>query len=363
MMERGFFDAATDLIQACVEKGVKVDNGVHRSVNMIRRKLTEATGILQQAKLQSSTVVAPAFEWAQSRDQVFLGVKFAHKLDAPACIDLADERIEILSKRVSLSATCKGKHKTFHLELELLDEIDPDKSSWTLASVGRGTFSLVKAEPDVRWHRLLKSATDKPRNMHTWWQLTEKYAKELDDLDAAKTKTSKEKPKRDGKAAEDEANGDVQGTAGEGTGEKAEVDPVVAAQEAERAALQKRAKKDNKRASKEAKKATKAVDAELKEKLRALDEKHTADRKAAEDEAKKAKDVIGETKKKQLEQIQEHLAEALAKLDDGTSGASEGLLSLYEKMSDMIFGSNTPSEPKDAEAVSASESESVEKEL
>jgi len=336
ILEQGYFKTAIDLSQACVENGVKVDYEVHTAVNSIRRKLTEVTSILQQAKLQSasSTIVAPAFEWAQSRDQVFLGVKFAHKLDAPACIDLADEKITIEKQRISLHATCKGKHKTFELNLDLLDEIDPEKSSWSMASVGRGTFTLFKAETDVRWHRLLASATDKPRNMHTWWQLTEKYAKELEEIEKAKTKTSPEADVTSDDVALGEAPGASAGV---------EIDPIESAREGKRAELQKRAKKDNKRVSKEAKKATKAVDTQLKARLKELDDQHTKDRKSAENSAKKEKDDIQKTKMERLAQIEKTLEEALAKLDSGEDSAdandtSGGIIALYEKMSNMLFG-------------------------
>jgi len=123
--------------------------------------------------------------------------------------------------------------------------------------------------------------------MHTWWQLTEKYAKELEEIEKAKTKTSPEADVTSDDVALGEAPGASAGV---------EIDPIESAREGKRAELQKRAKKDNKRVSKEAKKATKAVDTQLKARLKELDDQHTKDRKSAENSAKKEKDDIQKNK-------------------------------------------------------------------
>jgi hypothetical protein len=51
------------------------------------------------------------------------------------------------------------------LNLTFLGEIDPERSSWTFASVGRMSFTIAKAEHNqTMWGRLLRTKT-KPKNM------------------------------------------------------------------------------------------------------------------------------------------------------------------------------------------------------
>lgn len=56
--------------------------------------------------------------------------------------------------------------------------LSPQNSTWSLASVGRMTFTLAKATADAPWARLLRSKK-KAGNMHTWWAMKEKYEEEL----------------------------------------------------------------------------------------------------------------------------------------------------------------------------------------
>lgn len=111
--------------------------------------------------------ISPAFEWAQSPTEVYLQVKYAHKLDTPATLGCEADNVTIADKRVQFSAVCAAKRKRFNLNLGLLRSVDSDLSSWSTGSVGRATLTLRKSEPQV-WSRLL-ATPQKPNNMHVWW--------------------------------------------------------------------------------------------------------------------------------------------------------------------------------------------------
>jgi len=49
-----------------------------------------------------------------------------------------------------------------------------------MTSVGRGSFTLAK-QTTAKWDRLL-SSKDKPKNVHVWWAMQEKYDVALDAL-------------------------------------------------------------------------------------------------------------------------------------------------------------------------------------
>jgi len=115
--------------------------------------------------------IGPAFEWAQSVNEIMLNVKFAHKLDAPATLGCKKEEVNINTTYLSFQVACKAKKKRFGLQLDLLRAVDPDSSSWSMASVGRATFTLKKKTPGP-WSRLLRSRSKLPR-MHRWWSMAE----------------------------------------------------------------------------------------------------------------------------------------------------------------------------------------------
>ena len=46
-----------------------------------------------------------AFQWCQSGDTLFLNVKFSHKLDAPATLNVETTKVEITEKKLILHAS------------------------------------------------------------------------------------------------------------------------------------------------------------------------------------------------------------------------------------------------------------------
>jgi len=332
-MERGYFRTILNLVRACVERDIKVDIGIHQKASYIRRKISEVTGLLQSAKMQQASVVAPAFEWAQNGDSLFLGVKFAHKLDAPACIDLIDKNVEILETGVRLSATCKGKNKKFLLELDLFDAIDKENSSWNMASVGRGTFTLSKAKAQTPWVRLLKSH-GKPRNMHTWWHLHEKYADELKEL------AKKNEEKIDAETSSQQDTDSVPKQEPEQQ-KKNEVEVEKTEKEKEddskRKELRRRAKADTKRVNKQYKKKLKSLDAENEQRVKQLKEEQQKALEVLETSNKKLRDELIAEKKTKQKEIEETLKEAI-KLIDSPEQTGGAVFGFYDKMRTMLFG-------------------------
>ena len=372
-LERGWFGAARELVTACAEAGsAQVDlAAVQARAGELRNRAGELSTLVQTARAKASragsgagasagagagagagAVVNPAFEWAQSATHVYLGVKFAHKLDAPACIDLVDQDVSITAATVRLHATCKGKNKRFVLELALFEPIDAAASTWSMASVGRGTMTLVKVSPRVRWERLLQSATDKPRNMGTWWELHEKYKDEVYQQPSPSEQAGDTKGEAAGEATDAAAEAAAVAAApaaGEGEGaateaaaaQDSQAGPDAGKLEEQREELKKKAKQDSKRVNKEAKKALKAVDANGKERLAEQAARHQADKDELEASIKAEREAVAETKRQRQEQIDAALAKALAALDAPAS-ATGGWAAAYgamRSMSSMLFGS------------------------
>ena len=116
-------------------------------------ELAELKSAIESAMPSASIV--PAFQWCQSADQVFISVKFSHKLDAPATLNVEADSVSITDSGLHLAASAsKGSSKTFKLDLPFFAPIVPDNSSYSMASVGRMSFTLTKEKPNEKWVRI-----------------------------------------------------------------------------------------------------------------------------------------------------------------------------------------------------------------
>eukprot|EP00499_Haloplacidia_sp_CaronLabIsolate_P007576 CAMPEP_0196770316 /NCGR_PEP_ID=MMETSP1104-20130614/1071_1 /TAXON_ID=33652 /ORGANISM="Cafeteria sp., Strain Caron Lab Isolate" /LENGTH=330 /DNA_ID=CAMNT_0042140427 /DNA_START=97 /DNA_END=1089 /DNA_ORIENTATION=- len=185
-MERGWWNTARRLVEVCRDRGIDVTGLVHQKASSIRRHLKEIAELLSKPTAMRS--IHPAFQWAQSGDAIFLNVKFAHRIDAPATLDCVGD-VSMTNTSLHLLAPCEKSGKRFELRLDFLRDIVPDNSTWSVASVGRMTFTLAKSESDDAWPRLLKSRR-KPGNMHVWWSMRERYEGEMKNLTSPSSASS-----------------------------------------------------------------------------------------------------------------------------------------------------------------------------
>jgi len=125
-------------------------------------------------------VLAPAFQWAQSLDNVFINIKYATRFDTPGCLETFNENITIEENRLNISIYCRHDKTIlkYELDLELFDTVDVQLSKYEQSSVGRLYVNLVKTGRPNRWRRLLKG-TEKLSNMGLWWELHEKHEEAL----------------------------------------------------------------------------------------------------------------------------------------------------------------------------------------
>lgn len=82
VMRKGYWACTKEIITLAQKAGSDVRN----TFDMESRAVMKEIAALKAA-VESSLPVAsitPAFQWAQSPNEVFINVKFAHKLDAPA---------------------------------------------------------------------------------------------------------------------------------------------------------------------------------------------------------------------------------------------------------------------------------------
>jgi len=138
---------------------------------------------------QSKVTITPAFEWCQSATHIYINVKFAHKLDAPATLNVEAESVALEESKVRLLASSsKGSLKSFVLEFPLFAHIVPQNSSYSMASVGRMSLVLAKAASPSKWPRLVPKSFNAQKVLgkavlHFWHDLHRNYVSELELLD------------------------------------------------------------------------------------------------------------------------------------------------------------------------------------
>lgn len=180
-MRRGLWGCAADLGKFAASSGCPgLENKVTLESRTMTKKLSGLRSVLESARAPTQ-LIHPAFQWAQSGDSIFLNVKFAHKIDAPATLDVVIGNVALTNESLTLSAT--KDRKGFELALLFFGSIDPVRSSWTTASVGRVVFTLQKEGGKSAWSKLLAEGERKPQNMHLWWDKQEEFVDEVEDLE------------------------------------------------------------------------------------------------------------------------------------------------------------------------------------
>eukprot|EP00743_Colponemidia_sp_Colp-15_P002779 GILK01003007.1.p1 GENE.GILK01003007.1~~GILK01003007.1.p1 ORF type:complete len:475 (-),score=115.67 GILK01003007.1:123-1466(-) len=300
-MKRGWWDAAKEMVQSMKTKGRDVSIVVRQTASAIRRQADELVQSLTRKDLLQT--VAPAFQWAQSGDYLHINVKFAHRLDSPGALHVTDENITLTNSSLYFSGISvhSNQKRKYELDFDFLHEVDPENSSWSSASVGRLTFTIKKMDAPSVWSRLTNSKAKVP-NMHTWWELKEKYQEELTRIADDKEKETKTENVTDTDVAAVNSNESVtetQESTNPSSSENAtEVpnppasasSPETDAEDEEKEKKEQAMKEKLKQLEQDFKKKRKAIDVELKR------------RKKAAEEAMKEKDKNFDEAKKKLKE-------------------------------------------------------------
>lgn len=144
---------------------------------LILREIAQLKSAIESS-LPMPSINCP-FKWAQSSTEIVLSVKFSHKIDAPATLNVVAKNVTLTSDRLILQASNGAKN--FNLDIDFMGSIIPNESSWSMASVGRMTFNIKKEQSPSKWAGLTKGNKKLPQ-MHFWWEIQEKFSDELDKL-------------------------------------------------------------------------------------------------------------------------------------------------------------------------------------
>ncbi|CAD8204187.1 unnamed protein product [Paramecium pentaurelia] len=177
LITRGFGQQILDLI---TEEQIILESHLQCAKQSIQNDLLQ----LEQLKKRftnhdNHVLIKPIILWAQSRANILIKVKFAHRIDAPAYISVKNHEIKYINEKLSISAESDQNNilTKFYLEIPLLNKIHQN-IEWQVESVGTMVLNITKVESQL-WLHLSKNKNDK---FQIWWDLKEQIGKDMEDF-------------------------------------------------------------------------------------------------------------------------------------------------------------------------------------
>jgi len=161
--------------------GVEYKENLEISLNTILTQINDVYNKHKYSETQYQTVF-PASKWAQSMDEVFIEVKFAHRHDSPGCLEMKNLKVELKERSVKLIGYCVLGDVPIKMDfdIKLWNKINVKESKHFESSVGRYQFNLVKKKKDNYWKKLMDEKMTIPTNMRVWFEMKEKYQEQLE---------------------------------------------------------------------------------------------------------------------------------------------------------------------------------------
>ena len=180
LMKYGKIEVLDFYLNELSKRGKEYKENLEISLNTM---LTQINDVYNKHKYSSNDYqeVFPASKWAQSLDEIFIEVKFAHKHDSPGCLEIKDLKVELKEKSVKLIGYCVLGEVPIKMNyyIETFDKIDTKISKHFVSSVGRYQFNLKKKKSNIYWKQLLNDKMKIPNNMRVWFEMKEKYQDQL----------------------------------------------------------------------------------------------------------------------------------------------------------------------------------------
>ena len=180
LMKYGKIEALDFYLNELSKRGKEYKENLEISLNTM---LTQINDVYNKHKYSSNDYqeVFPASKWAQSLDEIFIEIKFAHRHDSPGCLEIKDMKVELSEKSVKLTGYCVLGDVPIKMNyyIETFDKIDTKSSKHFVSSVGRYQFNLKKKKSNSYWKQLLNDNMKIPNNMRVWFEMKEKYQDQL----------------------------------------------------------------------------------------------------------------------------------------------------------------------------------------
>ena len=179
LVNNGRLEALDYYLDELDKRRIEYRKDLAKSINHIKKEL-EQVNIKYRFQRVTYKNIFPASQWAQSLDNIFIEIKFAHRHDSPGCLEVEDKKIDLKEDSLSFTGTCSlgDDHIRIEYNVNFAKKINVALSTNELGAVGRYRFTLKKAERGF-WEKLLKDGEEIHSNMRIWYEMKEKYQDEL----------------------------------------------------------------------------------------------------------------------------------------------------------------------------------------
>ena len=188
LVKNGKLEELDYYLNELAKKGVDYRENLSVSINTMKKALDEINNKHRFEKKQYQTVY-PAFRWAQSLEDIFIEIKFAHRFDSPGCLEIKDMNVDIKNDSVKFEGYCVLGDVPIKLDFKIdtFKGLNVSDCSHGAGSVGRYQLTLKKGEKSY-WKKLLKEDSPIPLNMKVWFEMKEKYHEELKEFEEKEEK-------------------------------------------------------------------------------------------------------------------------------------------------------------------------------
>ena len=189
LIKNGKLEELDYYLNELAKKGVEYRENLSVSINTMKKALDEIKNNKHRFEKKEYQTVSPAFKWAQSLEDIFLEIKFAHRHDSPGCLEIKDMNVDIKNDSVKFEGYCVLGDVPIKIDFKIntFKGLNVSECTHGASSVGRYQITLKKGEKSF-WKKLLKDDTPIPPNMRVWFEMKEKYHEELKEFEEKEEK-------------------------------------------------------------------------------------------------------------------------------------------------------------------------------
>ncbi|KAM3141470.1 hypothetical protein pb186bvf_006334 [Paramecium bursaria] len=177
LVDRGFGQQILDAIQNDL---IILENQIICARNAINEDLKRLNQLKRSIQGQEDDYFSlePVIQWAQSKSHLLIKVKFAHRIDAPAYLNVKNHEVVCDGKELSVKADSllQNKQALFFKNIIFFKEVNQNVE-WKLESVGTMVMNVTKIQPEL-WIQLSNNS-DK---YLIWWDMKKQIGADMEEF-------------------------------------------------------------------------------------------------------------------------------------------------------------------------------------
>jgi hypothetical protein len=192
LVKSGKLEELDYYLNELAKKGIQYRENLSLSINTMKKQLDEIYN-KHRFEVKEYQTISPAFKWAQSLEDIFIEIKYAHRHDSPGCLEIKDMNIKIKNDSVSFEGFCVLGDVPIKIDFKIdtYRGLNVSECTHGAGSVGRYQITLKKNEKSF-WKKLFKEDSAIPPNMRVWFEMKEKYQDELKEYEEKEEKENEE---------------------------------------------------------------------------------------------------------------------------------------------------------------------------